>query len=302
MSFLLATRGSNLALWQANATAEALRAKFPSEQFDLHVVQSSGDRDLTTELKDFGTTGIFTVEIDLALLRGEARIGVHSLKDMSTTLHTDLVLAAVLPRGPVEDVLVGASFDQLGEGARVATGSRRRGAMVLAERPDLEVVPMRGNVETRLEKIARGDAEATVMARAGLERLGYDDKIAEVLSIESFVPAPSQGIVGLVCRADDSEARETLSAINDAAAWNQSLAERTFLRVLEGGCSAPIGGHSRYVDGELELHGRVLAVDGSRTLEAKTRTTPDQAEMLGMRLASALLEQGARDLIDGARA
>lgn len=301
MKIPLATRGSNLALWQANTTAAALGTTFTEHEFPLHVVHSSGDRDLTTELAQFGTTGIFTVEIDLALLRGEARIGVHSLKDMSTALHADLVLAAVLPRGSVEDVLVGASLEDLDEGARVATGSRRRGAMLLAERGDLQVVPIRGNVETRLRKIAEGEADATIMARAGLERLGYEERIASVLPKDIFVPAPGQGIVGIVCRADDAEARVMLAAINDPTAWACAVAERTFLRVLEGGCSAPIGGHATIQGDEIELHGRVLSADGSSSMETRGSTPVEQAEMLGMRLASALLEQGARKLIEGAR-
>ena len=301
MSFLLATRGSNLALWQANTTAELLRSAHANLEFSPHVVHSSGDRDLTTELAEFGTTGIFTVEIDLAVLNREGRVGVHSLKDMSTTVHDDLVLAAVLARGPVEDVLVGSKLGDLQQGARVATGSRRRAAMLLAARPDLTITAIRGNVETRLRKIAEGQAAATVMARAGLERLGYGDKIAEVLTVERFVPAPGQGIVGLVCRKDDGEARALLDAINDADAWSCALAERAFLRELEGGCSAPIGGHGSIVGGELSLHGRVLASDGSRSLEARDSAPKGDAEALGIRLARKLAEQGARDLLSEAR-
>lgn len=297
MSFLLATRGSNLALWQANTTAALL-----GDGAEPHVVHSSGDQDLVTELAAFGKTGIFTVEIDLVVLNRQARAGVHSLKDMSTTVHEELVLAAVLERGPAEDVLVGSTFEALPEGARVATGSRRREAMLLAERPDLEIVAIRGNVETRLRKIAEGEAAATVMARAGLERLGYGDSIAEVLTIERFVPAPGQGIVGLVCRKDDAEARERLAEINDPAAWCCALAERAFLRELEGGCSAPIGGHAQVSGKEIVLHGRILSPDGSRMLEARDSGPPSEAEALGVQLAQRLAGLGAREMLGEARA
>ena len=301
MSFLLATRGSNLAMWQADTATGLLRTAHPDWEVAPHVVHSSGDVDLSTELAAFGRTGIFTVEIDLAVLKGDARVGVHSLKDMTTVLHDELCLAGVMARGPVEDVMVGASLDDLPQGATVATGSRRRQAMLLHARPDLEIVGMRGNVETRLSKIAEGHARATVMARAGLMRLGYDEHIAQVLSREHFVPAPGQGIVGLVCKKDDEEARRALFGITDLDAWAAALCERAFLRELEGGCSAPIGGHARVRENTIALHGRVLAPDGSEMMEEHQSGSTDDPEALGVRAARALLDRGAGELLARAR-
>ncbi|MEO0651672.1 MAG: hydroxymethylbilane synthase, partial [Planctomycetota bacterium] len=171
MKFPLATRASKLALWQAEATATALRAAWSDLSPELVEVTSSGDADQKSALSRFGRIGIFTVEVDRVLLEGRAHAAVHSLKDMTTTLHEGTMLSGVLGRGPVEDVLVGAKLDDLPQSARVATGSLRRAAMLRAVRPDVEVVQIRGNVQTRLEKLARGDADALLMARAGLERL-----------------------------------------------------------------------------------------------------------------------------------
>jgi hydroxymethylbilane synthase len=211
---VLATRSSPLALWQAETTARALAASDPECKPKVLALRSSGDRDVTTPLVRFGSIGIFTAEGDAAVLDGRAHAAVHSLKDQTTTLPEGLVLAAVLPRGPVEDALVsagGVRFDALPAGARLATGSTRRAAMVRSARPDLELVPLRGNVASRLGAIERGEAEALLMARAALVRLGLEERIAEVLGTERFVPAVSQGIVGIVCRAEDRATRETLA-------------------------------------------------------------------------------------------
>ena len=305
MTFRIATRGSNLALWQARTTQSLVAERHPNRDVELEIVQSSGDRDQSSTLGSFGRTGIFTVEIDRVVLAGEAHVGVHSMKDMTTVLPDGLVLAGALARGPIEDVLVsrgGKQLAELTEGARVATGSRRRQAMLLAARPDLEVSELRGNVETRLAKIEAGEADATIMARAGLVRLGLDSNISEVLSIQQFVPAVAQGIVGLVCRQEDEETQQILRDVTDRDAWAAALTERAFLRRLEGGCSAPIGGHAR-VDGDtIHLHGRVVAPDGSKQVEGEVNGSVDEAAGLGVRLAESLLERGAGDILELARA
>ncbi|MEO1697971.1 MAG: hydroxymethylbilane synthase [Planctomycetota bacterium] len=303
MSARLATRGSELALWQASRAREALGGT-P----ELVVVDSRGDRDLTTELARFGSIGIFTVEVDRAVLDGRADVGVHSLKDMTTTLQDGVVLAGVLERGAVEDCLVsrepGWTLAGLPEGARVGTGSQRRGAMLLAARPDLELVPIRGNVATRAERVAAGDVDATVLARAGLTRLGMEHLITEVLDVDRFLPAVGQGIVGLTCRADDADTRARLEAeVRDASAWACARAERAFLRAVQGGCNAPIGGHATLDgDGTLRLRGRVLSLDGQRAHERAIEGPQGDAESIGTRLADALLADGAGELIAEARA
>jgi len=221
----IATRGSRLALWQANTTRELL-----GEEHELLIVRSSGDADRTTDLARFGSIGIFTVEVDRAILDGRARIGVHSLKDMTTTLQDGIVLAGCLARGPVEDVLVsrdGRGLRDLPSGSRVGTGSLRRGAMIRTLRSDVEVVSQRGNVPTRVSHVVDGDLDACVLARAGLERLGLAEHVAEVLSLDDFLPAVGQGIVGITCREDDHEVRELLGErVRDPLAWPCALRER----------------------------------------------------------------------------
>jgi len=303
-ALLIATRGSKLALWQANRTRELLVAARPNEPVELLTVESSGDSDQKSELARFGRTGIFTAEVDHAVLARRARCGVHSLKDMTTSLAEGLVLAGTLARGPVEDVLVSRSGQRLAElpaGARVATGSVRRAAMLRRLRPDLEVVGMRGNVDTRLAKLARGEADALLMARAGLVRLGLDAHISEVLALEHFLPAVGQGIVGLTCRADDAEARQRLSAITDEQSLCEALAERALLAELHGGCNAPIGARARCVENALALRACVLALDGRESLEESLSGKADEAEELGRELARRLAARGARRLIDSAR-
>ena len=304
LAFRLATRGSALALWQAKTAQALLLAVQPRRTVEFAIVQSSGDRDRTSELASFGSVGIFTVEIDNAVLDGRADAGVHSMKDMTTVPPEGIALVSALARGPVEDVLVARearSLAELPRGARVATGSRRRRAQLLRERPDLEVVDLRGNVETRLDKIARGEADACILARAGLERLGLAEHVRETLGIERFVPAVGQGIVGLVCRVGDERAAKALRAIGDPDAWAAALCERAFLRTLQGGCSAPIGGHARVAGNAIALHGQVLSVDGKACLEDRVRGTISDAEALGRELAERLLERGAGELLAAAR-
>lgn len=301
MNLVLATRSSPLALWQAHAARDTLRAADGAHEIGLLPVRSSGDADRTTDLARFGRIGIFTVEVDRALLDGRARIGVHSLKDMTTTLEDGVVLAGVLPRGPVEDALVGATLADLPRGGRVATGSLRRAAMLRALRPDARVVQIRGNVETRLAKRDAGEAEALLLARAGLVRLELDRHIDEVLDVERFVPAVGQGLVGLTCAADDGDARTLVEAVRDAESWACALAERALLRSLRGGCNVPLGAHARVAGGQLELAARVLSVDGQRAIGGRASGPTGDAEELGAMLAEELLQDGAGELIEAAR-
>lgn len=304
MKFTLATRGSPLALWQANETKRLLLARFPSLSVELHVVQSAGDKDKQTELARFGLTGIFTAEVDHAVVSGGAHAGVHSLKDMTTTLHERLVLAGCLARGPVEDVLLTRDKSRLSDlppGARVGTGSVRRVAMIKRLRPDLELVGIRGNVETRLKKLHNGECDALVMARAGLERLGLSSVISEVFDIERSVPAVGQGIVGITCRSDDATTIDTLRQITHTPSFAAARAERALLHALHGGCNAPVGGHARCHGHDLELRARVMSLDGTECLEDHVRGDARDATQLGEKLAAKLLQLGAKRLIDAAR-
>lgn len=301
MTLRLATRGSDLAQWQAREVKAGLGG-----DAELVIIESGGDRDRTTDLARFGSIGIFTVEVDRALLDGRADVGVHSLKDMTTTLEDGIVLAGVLPRGVVEDVLVSRdpawTLEGLPEGARVGTGSLRRGAMLLAARPDLRLEPIRGNVATRIGRVREGDLDATVLARAGVERLGLLAEVTEVLPTEVFLPAVGQGIVGLTCRADDAAARTAIEErVRDASAWTAAHAEREFLRTLQGGCNAPVGGHAEVVGDELHLRGRVLSRDGRRVVQGELRGPASDAEALARTLAEDLASRGGAALVAEAR-
>lgn len=301
---VLSTRRSRLALWQAETARDVLLAAHPGTSIDLLPVSSSGDQDLTTALSRFGRIGIFTVEVDAALLDGRAQVGVHSLKDLTTQLEEGLVLGGVLPRGPVDDALVardGLTLEQLPAGARVATSSQRRRAQLLSTRPDLVPIEIRGNVESRLSKLDAGEADALLMARAGLERLGLGERITEVLDHERFLPAVSQGIVGLTCRADDSNTQALLAALPDDGTHARARAERRFLNTLEAGCTAPVAAHATVDGATLTLEARVLAVDGTRSLTGQRTGTLDDPEALGSALAEELLAQGAAALVAEAR-
>ncbi|MFT7677067.1 MAG: hydroxymethylbilane synthase [Planctomycetota bacterium] len=302
MSLTLSTRASDLALWQAHTTRAGLRAAWPELDVQLLKVESRGDQDRTTELARFGRIGIFTVEVDRALLDGRARVAVHSLKDMTTTLQEGTRLVAVLPRGPVEDVLVGSTLSELQAGSTLATGSLRRGAMLKAAVPGLETVPARGNVPTRVERALAADGTPTVLARAGIVRLELDHAVGEVLDTETFVPAVGQGIVGLVVREDDDEARDLLQAINCSETYARALAERALLRAMHGGCNVPLGAHATISGDELRLTARVLSVDGTEELRAERTGSASDAEAIGNALAEELIAAGAARLVEEARA
>ena len=302
--FVVATRGSKLALWQAHTTRDLLLAARSGEPVEILTVESSGDRDQKSDLSRFGRTGIFTAEVDNAVISRRAHCGVHSLKDMTTTLPEGLVLAGTLRRGPREDVLVSRENRKLRElcaGARVATGSVRRIAMLKRVRPDLEIVGMRGNVDTRLAKLARGEADAQLMARAGLERLGLGAHITEVLPHAEFLPAVGQGIVGITCRAGDDPSLKRIAGIADENAFVEALAERALLARLHGGCNAPVGAQANAVDGGLSLSACVLSLDGRECLEERTAGPVERAAELGATLAERLIARGAKRLIEAAR-
>ncbi len=304
MKFPLATRVSRLAMWQAETTQALLLAKYPELDVELRPVESSGDQRLDVELAKFGRIGIFTVEVDRILLAGEASASVHSLKDMITDLEPGIVLAGTLERGPTCDVLIsrdGVQLKDLPAGARVATGSRRRSAMLRALRSDLEVVGIRGNVETRLRKLDEGEADALIMAEAGILRLELGERITEVLDHASFLPAVGQGIVGLCCRTEDTESQERIRGITCRKSWHAALAERSLLSALRGGCNVPVGGHAVVSEDDLTLRARVLSLDGATIVEGSRTGKCEDAVEIGKQLADELIRGGAAELIEAAR-
>jgi hydroxymethylbilane synthase len=296
----IGTRGSPLALWQANYVAGRLRPLAAPRPVELVEIQTSGDVIRDKPLSQIGGDGLFTKEIQRAVLAGAVDVAVHSLKDLPTAPVEGLALAAVPVRGPTGDVFVSrrhARFDALPPGAVVATSSLRRRAQALHRRPDLTLTNVRGNVETRLRKLDEQGLGAIILAQAGLERLGLSAHITEILDPSWMLPAVGQGALGLECRADDAATRALLAPLDDGPTRRAVLAERALLRGLGGGCLVPIGA-AAVVDGdELRLRAAVLSPDGARRVADETAGPAADAEELGRRLAEALLANGAREVL-----
>ena len=299
----LATRSSPLALWQAHFVAERLRPVIAPGPVVIVPIETHGDRDRSTALSAMGGFGVFTKAIQDSLLDGLGDLAVHSLKDLPTILTPGVTLAAVPPRGPTGDAFVSNSiqqFDDLPRGATVGTSSLRRRAMMLNRRPDLNLVDLRGNVDTRLRKLDEGQFAAIVLAEAGLVRLGLNRRIAEVLNSEWMLPAVGQGAIGLECREADTETRHYAEALTDPETWARITAERAMLATLGGGCLVPIGAISFVANGTLTVRGMVLSPDGTRKIVA-THSGPVQSPLaVGQELAGILLDAGAGELLPAA--
>jgi hydroxymethylbilane synthase len=296
----IGTRGSPLALWQAHHVAELLRPC----AVELVLIETEGDRVRDRALSQIGGDGVFTKEIQQALLDHRVDVAVHSLKDLPTTPLPALILGAVPARGPVGDVFVShrhARFADLPLGAVVATSSLRRRSQLLHHRPDLTIANLRGNVETRVRKLDEQNLDAIILAEAGLRRLGLEQHITEILDRSWMLPAIGQGALGLECRADDMATRSLLDPLNHASTRAAVLAERAFLRGLGGGCLVPIGALGEVADEMLHLRGAVLSVTGSQRIGGEVRGPARAAESLGQELARQLLEQGAREVLQSVR-
>lgn len=297
----IGTRGSALAKWQAEWVSAQLQNL--GVAVELVFIKTGGDG-TTTPITASGEQGLFTKEIQRALLDGRVDLAVHSLKDLPTDAVDGLVLAAVPTREQTQDALVSNGHDRLDDlpkQARVGTGSRRRQSQLLYARPDLEVLDIRGNVDTRLKKLDDGEYDAIILAAAGLKRLGLADRIRQQLPVDIMLPAIGQGALGLETRSDDDTTISIVRRLDDAQAHSGVLAERTMLATLRGGCLAPVGAHARFADDRLHLDGVVLSPDGTQRITASRDATPADAASLGASVANELLEQGARDLIEQAR-
>jgi hydroxymethylbilane synthase len=302
----VASRGSELALWQANHVRDLLLRADPSASVEIQVVRTTGDRITDVPLSRIGDRGLFTKEIDSQLLDGSADLAVHSLKDVPTRLPDGLVLAAVTVREDPRDVLLcrpdqPAGLDSLPEGARVGTSSLRRRAQLRARRPDLEVVDLRGNLNTRLARLDAGDYDAILLAAAGVIRLGWRDRISAWLEPEEWLPAVGQGALALVARSDDAAIRPALAALHDHETAACVVAERALLHALEGGCQIPIGALATVTGDAVHLSALVAGVDGSPLLRADDSAPLDRAPELGARLAEDLLRRGAGEILDAIR-
>lgn len=300
----IGTRGSPLALAQANETRDRLSAAhgLVPEAFEIVVIHTTGDNrqmiDADRPLKEIGNKGLFTKEIEEAMLRGDIDIAVHSTKDMPTEQPEGLVLDIFLPREDVRDAFISVKYKSIQElpaGAVVGTSSLRRRAQLMQIRPDLELVEFRGNVQTRLKKLADGVADCSFLAMAGLERLGMTDRATAAISPDDMLPAVAQGAIGIEYRQDDKRAADMLSAIHHAETAARVTCERAFLAALDGSCETPIAALSVIDGDEILLKGEVLRPDGSERLQAEGRATLAEAVDLGQRLGSELLAAAGPD-------
>lgn len=307
----IATRTSPLALWQANHVRDRILECVEDCAVELVDVSTVGDRDRATALASMGGQGVFTKEVQNVVLNGQADLAVHSLKDLPTDATAGLKLAGIPERAPVADALVlpadveldipehleSLPVDVLAEGARIGTGSPRRQAQLLHIRPDLQMQENRGNVETRIQKLDDGEFDAIVLAEAGLRRLGHGNRISSLLVPPLMLHAVGQGALGIECREDDQFIIDLLEQISDQKVVAAVTAERSLLRDLRAGCHAPVGTTTSIDEDGLTLRGVVLSLDGADRLEATASGSPDNAEALGVEVASKLRELGAERLL-----
>lgn len=300
MIIRLATRTSPLALWQARHITRLLHSQDPSLEVVEVGVESTGDRVQDRPLGQIGGDGLFTKEVQAAVLDGRAHAAVHSLKDLPTAPVPGLRLASVPRRGPTGDAFVSrkhTAFDQLPKGARIGTSSIRRKAQLLWHRPDLEIVDLRGNVDTRLKKLVDQDLDGIILAEAGLVRLGYHSQITEILDRNWMLPAVGQGAVGVETGCDNSPEANQVEGTNDPQTLAEVLAERSLLLELGGGCLIPVGVDTKIQGQKLELKGVVIACDGKRRLEASIAAEVAKPVELGRQLAKLLLDKGAGEIL-----
>jgi hydroxymethylbilane synthase len=298
----IGTRGSPLALAQAHETRRllALVHGSPEEHFEIVIIKTSGDMIQDRPLSDVGGKGLFTKELDQAQLEGAIDIAVHSAKDLPTLLPEGLIVGGYLPREDVRDAFIGGAaktLQELPKGARVGSASLRRQAMIRRLRPDLEVELLRGNVQTRLRKVESGEFAATLLALAGLKRLGLADKATSILPLDTFPPACGQGAIAITIRAGDARIKDDLAPICDAETGHALAAERAFLKVLDGSCRTPIAGHAVVAGARLSFYGLVLRKDGSEAFEARIEGPVKDAAALGETAARNILKDAPSDLL-----
>ncbi len=301
---VIGSRDSALAMWQARWVAGELRRAYPDNNIRIKGMKTKGDHILDVALAKIGDKGLFTKELEIALLEGTIDLAVHSMKDLPTRLPEGLVIGAICPREQPADVLVsrnGNTLETLPRGARVGTSSLRRRAQLLHYRPDLQLVDIRGNLTTRLRKLEELDLDAIVLAYAGIKRMGYEELITQVIPGEICLPAVGQGSLGIEIRDRDSETRRLVAVLDHAPSRAAIEAERAFMKRLEGGCQVPIGALGQ-VDGEtLRLEGIVADLDGTSTVRDSLSGPASEAAALGKKLAEKLLDMGAGDILRRAR-
>jgi len=303
---VIATRGSRLALWQANWVKGGIEARFPKAEVSLKVIKTTGDKMLAGPLAAIGGKGLFVKEIEEALIKGEADLAVHSMKDVPAALPGGLVMGAVTEREDPRDALLAVRYSGLADlprGATVGSSSLRRQAQLLAYRPDLKIQLLRGNVDTRIKRLKEGKFDAILLAAAGVRRLGLEEHVREYLDPNVCLPAIGQGALGLETRRGDGRMAPVLAHFNHPPTAAPVTAERAFMARMEGGCQVPIAAHGRLLKGRLHVSGLVAALDGSAVIRRSVTGRPAEAAALGTALADAVLRAGgAAILADIARA
>ncbi|HNX27819.1 MAG TPA: hydroxymethylbilane synthase [Syntrophomonadaceae bacterium] len=300
----LGTRGSKLALWQAEYTAAQLKQQNPDLMVEIKIIKTTGDKVLDVALAQIGDKGLFTKELESELMLENIDLAVHSLKDMPAELESGLTIGAVLKRENPVDVLLSArnyTFKDLPYGAVVGTSSLRRRAQILAVRPDLQIVDIRGNVETRIRKMQEHDFDGIILAYAGVKRLGLEEYISDFLTHEVMMPAVGQGIIAVEIREAADEVKKIISSVNDYATQIAVLAERSFLTAIQGGCQVPVAANAQLLDDQLEIRGLIASLDGKTILKDYRRGKAAEAEKIGRELASFLLQAGGAAILDNIR-
>ncbi len=322
---VIGTRGSKLALWQSEWVKNELLRLSPDLEIELKKIKTSGDKILDVPLAKVGGKGLFVKEIEEALLRKEIDLAVHSMKDVPTVIPDGLHLAAICKREDPRDAFISQiskqsgifkykTFKDLPKGARLGTSSLRRACQLLSIRPDLQIIQLRGNLDTRFRKLDEGQFDAMILAAAGIKRLGWQRRITEILPPELSLPAIGQGAIGIECRIDDEFINSLIQPLNDCKTSIEVIAERAFLKKLEGGCQVPIAAHARLLDGRLVMDGLVGSLSGDRLIKghiedafagisfedkgACQKGIMDKAERLGVALAEDLLNKGAKEILD----
>ncbi|MBI3194648.1 MAG: hydroxymethylbilane synthase [Ignavibacteriae bacterium] len=304
---MLGSRGSQLALWQTEWVKSELEKKFPKLSIEIQIIKTTGDKILDSPLSKIGDKGLFTREIEQAMLEKKIDAAVHSLKDLPTQLPEGLCIGAVSKREDVRDVFIANKekcykhFEDLPQNAIVATSSLRRKSQLLAWRPDLQIVDIRGNLNTRLAKLDESDWDGMLLARAGVVRLGFNERITEELPLEKMLPAVGQGALAIEIRQNDKQVTEIIESLNSQPTFISTSGERALLRSLEGGCQIPIGAYGRIEDNIFYLDALIGSLDGKKIVRGKIHGNPDDSEKLGEQLAKTLYDGGGREILESIR-
>jgi len=300
-NLIIGTRASDLAVYQSERVRDVLKDFDSDLEVDIEKIKTKGDKILDKPLSEIGGKGVFLKEIEKYMIEEEIDIAVHSLKDVPTSLPKGLELGAFMDEEDPRDCLVSQEYrniEDLPSGGKVGTGSLRRKCLLLRERPDLEIVPVRGNVDTRVEKLRTEDFDALILASSGLKRLGLEDEIATNLPPDRFLPAPGQGVLAVEIREEDHRLKSFLREVEDERLRGKMLAERMMLETLGGDCHVPVGAHTEFVQDDLSFTAMVGSPDGQEYIEVKSKSSLEQAEKLGQKIGSSLLDAGAEKFLE----